>query len=108
MAKLKKLLQTYAIAKPSTRLSFRVLQGRSESANWTYGPKKSANISDAALIVAGADIAIQCICENWSPARLGEDGRVQLNTGDECYKMMAFLPKAGAGRYCPGFIDVGV
>ncbi|KAN0084747.1 hypothetical protein V8E54_001214 [Elaphomyces granulatus] len=96
VAKLKKLLQTYAIAKPSTRLSFRVLQGRSESANWTYGPKKSANLSDAALIVAGADIAIQCIYENWSPAGLEEDGRVRLNTGDERYKMMAFLPKAGA------------
>jgi hypothetical protein len=99
VVKLKKLLQTYAIAKPSSRFSFRVLQCRSESANWTYGPKKNANLVDAALIVAGADIAIQCICENWSPAELEDDGRVQINTGNERYKMTAFLPKAGAGRH---------
>ncbi|KAF9889431.1 hypothetical protein FE257_007333 [Aspergillus nanangensis] len=55
VARIKKLMQEYAIARPSARLSFKVLKAKNEANNWIYAPKHNATMMDAALKVVGTD-----------------------------------------------------
>lgn len=60
LAKIKQLLQSYAFARPMTRLSVRVLKGKSDRDNWAYAPKPGAGIEDVVLKVVGKPCASQC------------------------------------------------
>ncbi|KAL1965765.1 hypothetical protein VTN77DRAFT_5086 [Rasamsonia byssochlamydoides] len=98
ITKTKKLLQAYAIAKPSTRLSLKVLKSKNESNNWIYAPKPNANLVDAALKVVGAEIAAQCIYKEW-PSEAHDEGQEVASTSNDAnpsYRLVAFLPKADA------------
>lgn len=91
IAKLKKLLQTYAIARPGTRLSFKVLNGKNDKDNWTYAPSSTANITDASCKVVGVESAGQCIRKSW-PEDFGEESAAP-------FRLFAYLPKADGGRF---------
>ncbi|OKL58384.1 hypothetical protein UA08_06074 [Talaromyces atroroseus] len=88
ITKLKKLLQAYAIARPVTRLSFKVLHSKNEKDNWTYAPSSTANVTDASRKVVGVEIAGQCICKSW-PEDIDEESNASI-------KLFAYLPKADA------------
>jgi DNA mismatch repair ATPase MutL len=62
LAKMKKLLQSYALARPHVRLSLRVLKAKNEKGNFSYAPRSGgdASIRDAAWKVIGSDAASQC------------------------------------------------
>jgi hypothetical protein len=99
ITKIKKLLHAYAIAKPSTRLSFKVLKSKTESNNWIYAPKPDANLVHAALKVVGAEIASQCIYREW-PSEMHDEGQQIASSPDATvYRLLAFLPMADAGNY---------
>jgi DNA mismatch repair protein, C-terminal domain len=90
ITKLKKTLQAYAIARPATRLSFKVLNSKNEKDNWTYAPSSTASITDASRKVAGVEIAGQCVRKSW-PEDLDEES-------DASIKLHAYFLKADAGR----------
>ena len=60
LAKTKRMLQSYALARPTVRFSLKVLKAKNEKDNWMYAPKTGAEPSDAAFKVVGKDCAIQC------------------------------------------------
>ncbi|CAN9333929.1 unnamed protein product [Alternaria sp. RS040] len=81
LAKIRRLMQAYALSRPTTRFRLRVLKARNNSGGLVYAPKADANVEDATLKVIGKDCALQC---DW--AVLEADG----------FEVHAFLPKPGA------------
>lgn len=57
--KILELLQTYGMARPNIKLTFRVLQNPKK--NWSYSPKRDAGIKEAVLQIAGKEIATRCL-----------------------------------------------
>lgn len=81
LTKLKRILHAYAFARPSTRLSLRILKAKNDKSNWMYSPKAGASVEDAALKIAGRECTGQCL---WS------------SLAHEGFTIQAFLPKASA------------
>jgi hypothetical protein len=101
--KIKKMLQTYAIARPTVRLFFKVFKSKNDTRNWVYGPTPNANIADAASKVCGSDVAAQCILGNWpnSDAVGAQSESMATATDGESssnYKIVAYLPSPQAGK----------
>ncbi|KAL5357320.1 hypothetical protein BJX96DRAFT_163005 [Aspergillus floccosus] len=65
LARVKRLIQEYAAAQPSKRLSLKVLKAKNENGNWMYAPKPNASLMDAALKIAGTDVASTCVLKHW-------------------------------------------
>lgn len=61
LTKIKQSLQSYAFARPTTRLSLKVIKAKSDKDNWTYAPKPGSGIEDTALKVVGKPCASQCV-----------------------------------------------
>ena len=108
LAKIKQTLQAYAIARPSTRLSFKVLKAKNEKGNWVYAPKAGASVADAAMKVVDKTSAGQCHWVTWcspefDPSQtdavtdIEESGAGHLVKSS--YKIEAFLPRPAAGEY---------
>ena len=81
LMKIKHMLQSYAFARPSIRISLRVLKAKNESANWLYAPRPGANAEDVVSKIAGTRCTSQCI---WSIVE------------DQGFTMQAFLSKVDA------------
>lgn len=81
LAAIKRIIQSYAFARPSVRFHLRVPKARSNKFNFTYAPKKDANIEDVTLKIVGRSCALQC---EWTT--IESDG----------YDIRAFLPKPNA------------
>ncbi|KAI4915699.1 hypothetical protein J4E90_004144 [Alternaria incomplexa] len=81
LAKIRRLMQAYALARPTIRFRLRVLKAKNSNGDFVYAPKADANIEDAVLKVIGKDCALQC---DWTA--LEADG----------FEIHAFLPKPGA------------
>lgn len=92
LTKLKGLLQAYAFAQPSKRLSFKVLKAKTESNNWQYAPSGEAALNDAALKIVGRDVASSCTLKEISSR--SKDGNIS-DQGD--YELAALLPKESIG-----------
>lgn len=102
LAKIKKMIQAYAMSQPSKRLSFKVLKAKNESSNWVYAPGQNATLMDAVLKVSGAGIASLCETRHWPP-RNGAINSEQLAREDlSGYRLVALLPKADSGK--PSFL----
>jgi len=56
---MKRLLQAYALARPSVRFSLKVTKGGKSL--WSYAPRASDSINEAVSQVVGRDTSIQCI-----------------------------------------------
>ncbi|KJK62000.1 Histidine kinase- DNA gyrase B- and HSP90-like ATPase [Aspergillus parasiticus SU-1] len=65
LTRIKKLIQLYAMAQPSKRLSLKVLKARNENNNWIYAPGRDATVTDAALKIAGTDVTCSCVLKEW-------------------------------------------
>jgi DNA mismatch repair ATPase MutL len=83
LAKIRRLVQAYALARPAVRFSLRVLKAKSTKGDFVYAPKKDANVEDAVLKIFGKDCALQC---DWTV--MESDG----------FQFHAFLPKPSATR----------
>ncbi|KAB2106802.1 hypothetical protein AG0111_0g5060 [Alternaria gaisen] len=81
LAKIRRLMQAYALARPTTRFRLRVLKAKNNNGDFVYAPKADANVKDATLKVIGKNCALQC---DWIV--LEADG----------FEVHAFLPKPGA------------
>lgn len=89
LSRIKKLLQAYAMARPGTRLSLKVLNSKTDKDNWTYAPSLTASIVDASRKVVGVETTGQCISRIWP-----ED----VEETDLSVKLLACLPKPDAGK----------
>ncbi|KAF2682760.1 hypothetical protein K458DRAFT_369843 [Lentithecium fluviatile CBS 122367] len=81
LAKMRRLMQAYSLARPTVRFSLRVLKAKSNKGDFAYAPKKDANIEDAVFKVIGKNCALQC---DWTA--MEADG----------FEVHAFLPKPNA------------
>ncbi|KAJ5999849.1 Ribosomal protein S5 domain 2-type fold subgroup [Penicillium waksmanii] len=88
--KIRKLLQAYAYAQPSCRLSLKFLKAKNESNNWMYVPSPEAAISDAAVKIAGRDASSCCSLKDVSSDVNTQNGS-NLTSGT--YRLGAFLPR---------------
>ncbi|THY96723.1 hypothetical protein D6C92_03761 [Aureobasidium pullulans] len=81
LLRIRQLLQSYAFARPSIRLSLKVIKAKNDKDNWTYAPKIGSGIEDTAFKVVGKPCASQC---TW--AELEHEG----------FTVQAFLPRPDA------------
>ncbi|KAH1546288.1 hypothetical protein KXX57_003817 [Aspergillus fumigatus] len=94
VAKIKKIVQSYAIAQPTIRLSLKVLKAANEKANWVFAPGKNASLTDAALKVAGTEVVSACVTKPWPCANeSGEESRV---VNGSSFQLMALLADPGS------------
>ncbi|KAK2758765.1 hypothetical protein FQN54_003456 [Arachnomyces sp. PD_36] len=101
LAKTKKMLQTYAIARPTVRLSLKVLKSKNETGNWIYAPATKSTPSDAVSKVSGPDVVSQCIVRSW-PNDDDVENRPELisamtdDGSSSGYSLVACLPRPTA------------
>jgi len=81
LGKIRRLMQAYALARPTTRFRLRIPKAKNGNSDFVYAPKANANVEDAALKVVGKDCALQC---DWT--MMEADG----------FKIHASLPKPTA------------
>ncbi|KAL8732608.1 MAG: hypothetical protein Q9166_002583 [cf. Caloplaca sp. 2 TL-2023] len=103
LAKIKRTLQAYALARPSVRLSLKVLKAKSDKGNWIYAPKSDGSVSDAAVKVVGKKLSDQCQWIVWGSSTLGA---LAVATGGEAtdtsedpastYQIEASIPRPDA------------
>lgn len=95
LSKISRLLHSYALARPQTRLSLRVL-GESNKRSWLYSPAQGATIKEAVCQVFGNEVAshsmIRTICSDTDY----EDGDTIQR--EEKLVIEALLPKPGADQ----------
>lgn len=81
LKKIKKLLHSYAFARPQVRLSLQVLKAQNNKGDWIYAPKVNGNVEDAAYKIVGAQCALSCL---WSVVE------------EQGLTLKAFLPRPDA------------
>lgn len=89
IAKIKKLLQAYSMARLDVRFSLKVLNSRNDKDNWTYAPSPKATIEDVSRKIVGVETAGQCIGKTWPSPEADITSSINLS---------AFLPREDAGR----------
>ncbi|KAF7133777.1 hypothetical protein CNMCM5793_005131 [Aspergillus hiratsukae] len=70
------------------RLSLKVLKAASEKANWVYAPGRNAALVDAALKVAGTEVASACVIKQWP---CGNESDVESGSGGDSFQLTALL-----------------
>ena len=81
LAKIRNLMQAYALARPTIRFRLHVLKAKNNKHDFIFDPKTTANVEDAVLKIMGRDCALQC---DWT-AMASDD-----------FEMHACLPKLTA------------
>lgn len=97
---IKKLLQTYAFARPSVRFSLRVLKAKNDQGDWAYVPTRQSTASDAAVKIVGKKVVNQCQWKFWNSNWDENPSDPRLETDDEAsYKFEAILPTPSCGTW---------
>ncbi|KAL8764817.1 MAG: hypothetical protein Q9209_007861 [Squamulea sp. 1 TL-2023] len=104
LAKIKRTLQVYALARPSVRLSLKILKAKNDKGNWLYAPKSDASVLDAAVKVFGKKLTDQCRWVVWSqiPRSVEAGGAPQGDNtmmcthSDSSYRIEALIPDSDA------------
>lgn len=112
LAKVKRMLQAYALAMPDLRLSLKILSSKNDKGNWKY--PKIANIGDTKIKRSALDAATDMMgkkvtdeCQWTSPIWSSAGEEINLvseaqggNTNeDETYTFEAVLIKPDCSRY---------
>jgi hypothetical protein len=93
LTSIKKLLYSYAYARPSVRYAFKVLRANNERGNWSYAPKLgSTSLQDTATKIAGQEVAAQCEVRSAASQQT-----VPQSAAVEFYSVDAVLVKTDAG-----------
>ncbi|KAL4985885.1 hypothetical protein BDW68DRAFT_189333 [Aspergillus falconensis] len=103
LLRIKKMVQAYAMARPSVRLSFKVLKTKNKSGNWMYAPGKNSTLTEAALKVAGTEVASNCILKHWPTS---SDDAESSAEGSE-FRLIALLPRLGSAIDFTKFNNLG-
>lgn len=81
LAKIHRLMQTYAMARPAVRFRLHVVKAKNNKSDFIYAPKPNPDVEDAVMKTFGKDCALQC-------------HRKVLKVND--FEINAFLPKPSA------------
>jgi DNA mismatch repair ATPase MutL len=87
ITKIRKMVQAYAMARPTTRLSFKLLKARIETSNWIYAPGRDATLREAAMQVVGIELASMCVIKEWQ----------EQMEGNSSFYLVGLLPRPGIG-----------
>jgi DNA mismatch repair ATPase MutL len=94
LSDIKKILQAYAFARPTVRISFKVLKAKNDKNNWTYAPSPGTNsLLSAAAKIVGQEVAAHCQLKSW--------GSKEVSTLASGYAVDAVVAKEDAGRMNP-------
>ena len=94
---IKKILQVHAIAKPSMKLSLKILKAPNDNGDWLYAPKRDPTLMDAASGVFGPKVLIECEMTSWDSGNTICRGRDVSDR--DLYVFTAVLPKRGCGTF---------
>lgn len=94
IAKIKDLLPSFAFARPSLRISFKVV--KNDRMGWSYAPRPQARVKEAVLQIFGSGLASQCSFETHSIPTEGSKSEGCDDTG--VLTLQAFLPRPDADR----------
>ncbi|RDW81631.1 putative DNA mismatch repair protein [Aspergillus mulundensis] len=92
LLRIKKMVQAYAMSRPSIRLFFKILKAKNESGNLMYAPGNNATLMEAALKVAGTEVVSNSELKKW-PVSSDEVGDSRDDSG---YRLIALLPRLGS------------
>lgn len=95
LAKISRLLHSYALARPQIRLSFRVSGGKNKR-SWLYSPAQGATIKEAVYQVFGNEVMSHSIIRTICSHADCEDG--DTTQVEETLAIEAMLPKPGADQ----------
>ncbi|KAK7748414.1 hypothetical protein SLS62_008570 [Diatrype stigma] len=101
--KVLELLKTYAMARPTIRLIFKVLQ--TPKRNWSYSPKRSASIKETVLQIAGNEAASHCVEKvhrvDGPRPDVGISSDHQMAVDSDSYTLEAYImdPEADACKF---------
>ena len=104
-SKIKRLLQAYALARPTVRFSFKVLKARNEKANWSYAPQAGATVTDAALRVVDQSTVFQCQWRVFSSSNVAgiapesPPTAADQSSGEGKYMIESLIPNHHCGTY---------
>ena len=125
--KIRKILEAYALARPSTRISLKVLKAKSDKDNWMYAPRIGSTVVDAAIKVFGKEATHQCHWTTWEDVpdtkhdqlstsvenneTSGVDDPVTFSVGckdrdqpaRDTFSIQALLPNTDCGKSCGDF-----
>lgn len=102
--KIRKLLYSYAYARPSVRFSLKVLRTNNNKGNWIYAPSSGNTVLEAAVKIGGKKLVEQCHWKVWmsnseDPERIS-DVEVNKEAGFmNSYTIEALLPTKTYGEY---------
>lgn len=102
LAKVKKMIQTYAMCNPSKRFSLKVLKARAENVNWMYAAQ-DGTLMDAALKIAGHDVASNCVERQW-PDEPDHEEQAEIHSSG--FRLVSLLPTPDCGMYSLFGLDV--
>ncbi|CEL08441.1 Putative DNA mismatch repair enzyme [Aspergillus calidoustus] len=97
ITKIRKMVQAYAMARPTTRLSFKLLKSKLESSNWMYAPGRDATLREAAMQVVGIELVSMCVIKEW-PAQTEDNSSFRL-VGMLPRPVTDFAPLNNKGQY---------
>lgn len=92
IANIKHLLHVYALARPQTRLSVKVMGGISKQ-SWSYSPRPQATVKETVVQVFGTAVMSQCLLQTMA-TDVGIEGHAS-NDGPDLV-IEAVLPKPDA------------
>ena len=125
ITKVRKTLEAYALARPSVKLSLRILKAKSNKGDWIYAPRTESSIADAAVKVFGKKTTDHCHWITWnssSASKVGLEGArsetTELSKADavldlhaggipasDCFCIQAFIPKSNCGKLSDSFSE---
>ena len=91
---IKRLLQSYAFARPTVRLSLKVLKAKDTKADWIFASEQKASLHDAALKIVGKDAVGECALESYAESAKGDNGGLE----EDGFKLEAVLPQKDPGH----------
>lgn len=100
IAKIRRLLHAYAYARPSLRLSLKVLKAKNDKSNWVYAPASGDTVLDAALKIGGSKLVDQCQWRVWKSSVNDNSSIADVETNENngrFYKIEALLPSPTCG-----------
>ena len=114
LAKIKRLLQSYAFARPHVRFSLKVSKAKNDKGNFTYAPKPATSSRvaleaiaiDAPIKLFGKKLADQCewVRSSWSDrgdliGPVGAETAIPQPGDDSCYTIETSLPHPGSSDF---------
>ncbi|RYP78523.1 hypothetical protein DL771_000476 [Monosporascus sp. 5C6A] len=100
--KIRGLLQSYAMARPTLKLALKVLQNPKQ--NWSYSPKRDAEVGEAVLQIFGKEVSahgfekIFSIDQPWPEARASDDDQSTSRTKSYTFEAYMMDPDANPCR----------